>query len=300
MPAVAARAASPDDTGDAQRLAAAAADDSGALNDVIRADLLAPGTDSATWLADGGLAHVQRDGRYPASWLLGVSAPASTWPDLLAAVHGHVHEHGGGAITWWRAAATDDDITRAALLGYRAARSQHELRVALPLESADTSANPAKARSDDGIELRTLHPDDPGELDGVLAVNNAAFAGHPEQGGWNRAILTDRMAQRWFDPALFVVADAGHVVGFNWLKPHPASAGDVARGEIYVIAVDPTMHGHGLGRRLAVFGLDRLHQRGFWCASLFVAADNDAALALYRSLGFTTHRTDTAFVADIT
>jgi mycothiol synthase len=297
MPAVAVRAASPDDTGDAQRLAAAAADDSGALNDVIRGDLVAPGTDSATWFADSGLAHAQRDDRDPASWLLGVSAPADAWPELLVAVQRHVREHGGGTVTWWRASSSDDDIARVAALGYRVARSQHELRVRLPLEQA---ANAGHAASTEGVELRTLHPDAPGELDAVLAINNAAFAGHPEQGGWSRPFLDERMAKPWFDPSLFIVAVAGRVIGFNWLKPHPASAGDVARGEIYVIAVDPTMHGHGLGRRLAVLGLDRLHERGFEWASLFVAADNEAALSLYRSLGFTTHRTDTAFVADVT
>src|SRR5262245_57550532 len=104
--------ATPGDAADAARLAAAAADDSGALNDVTRADLVAPRPDSATWFVDDGLAHVQHDARRPHAWLLGVTAEPGTWPALLDVVRDHVARHGGGEVTWWRAALTDADIPR--------------------------------------------------------------------------------------------------------------------------------------------------------------------------------------------
>jgi mycothiol synthase len=291
--ATAPRLASPDDADDAARLAAAARTESGPLNDVLRADIESPGPQSATWLVNGGIAHVQRDDRHAGDWLLGIDAPHGEWPALLATVAEQVAAHGGGDITWWRPGASDVDIELAAASGYSVARRQHELRAPLPLPKAVTAAAPPAA----DVELRTLRDVD---IDQILAVNNTAFAGHHEQGDWTRAILDERLGQDWVDPALFVVAERdGRVVGFNWLKPHLSTAGDVARGEIYVIAVDPSSHGRGLGRLLAIDGLRRLHERGFATASLFVAADNEPALALYASLGFTTHRTDAALVAHL-
>ena len=78
------------------------------------------------------------------------------------------------------------------------------------------------------------------------------------------------------------------------LRPH-----DGRLGEIYVIGVDPRMQGSGLGRALAIAGLDVVHERGIETGSLFCAADNTPALALYRSLGFELHRVDRAYEAEV-
>jgi mycothiol synthase len=131
-------------------------------------------------------------------------------------------------------------------------------------------------------------------------VNNRAFAGHAEQGGWTAATLARRMEEPWFDPGLFLLAidDAG-VVGFNWLKVHEAQGRDPRLGEIYVIGIDPRAQGSGLGRALAVTGLAAVHERGISTGMLFCAADNAPALALYRSLGFSVHRTDRAYECDV-
>ncbi|MDQ1447947.1 MAG: mycothiol synthase, partial [Actinomycetota bacterium] len=106
--------------------------------------------------------------------------------------------------------------------------------------------------------------------------------------------------ERWFDPALFLLAvdDLG-LAGFNWLKIHEPNDLDPRLGEIYVIGVDPRTQGSGLGRALAIAGLNAVHERGIETGMLFCAADNEPALQLYRSLGFDVHRVDRAYEREV-
>ncbi|MFD3540161.1 mycothiol synthase [Streptomyces sp. NPDC058662] len=138
-----------------------------------------------------------------------------------------------------------------------------------------------------GVSVRTFVP---GADDAAwLAANAAAFAHHPEQGALTQRDLDDRIAQPWFDPRGFFLAErAGELVGFHWTKVHAAEQ----LGEVYVVGVRPGAQGGGLGKALTSIGLHHLADRGMPTAMLYVDADNPAALAVYEGLGFTTHEVD--------
>jgi mycothiol synthase len=126
-----------------------------------------------------------------------------------------------------------------------------------------------------------------------LRVNAAAFAHHPEQGGWTRDDLTAREAEDWFDPAGFLLAHRGsELLGFHWTKVHPDGA-----GEVYVIGVDPSAQGLGLGPALLGLGLEHLRESGCTEVLLYVDDDNTAAMRLYERYGFSRHELDVQWQA---
>jgi mycothiol synthase len=168
----------------------------------------------------------------------------------------------------------------------------------------------------EGVHLRTFLPGIDDEA--WLAINRAAFAELPDQGGWTLDDLHRRMAESWFDPSGFLVAtdDQGAIAGFHWTKVHGGHShhddtgheqlhaegvdhshghGHEALGEVYVIGVDPLHQGTGLGRSLLVAGLRLLAARGLTQAMLYVDAANTPAIALYSSLGFTHWDTDVLY-----
>jgi mycothiol synthase len=209
---------------------------------------------------------------------------------LLERAVEHVAREGGGLVVLWIFEPGERDDEAATAAGFRHQRDLLQQRVALPLH--ESPAWPP------GVDVR---PFVPGEDDAAwLSVNNRAFAGHPEQGGWVEATLARRMAEPWFDPKGFLLAfDTEGLAGFCWTKIHPATEADPELGEIFVIGVDPSRHGSGLGRALVVAGLASLADRGVRTAMLFVDGDNEAALRLYESLGFTTHRRDRAYEREV-
>ena len=205
---------------------------------------------------------------------------------LLGAITDDVAAHDGGLVIWWRAGAGDASDATAAAHGFAPARLLDQMVVPLPIAEAP--------QWPDGVEVRTFVP---GQDDAAwLAVNNRAFAGHPEQGGWVQATLDMRLREPWFDPKGFLLAfDADGLAGFCWTKVHETEG----LGEIYVIGVDPSRQGHGFGRPLVIAGLQSLAERGVPTGMLFVDAANGPALRLYTSLGFTTRRVDRAYEREV-
>jgi len=159
-----------------------------------------------------------------------------------------------------------------------------------------------------GVRIRTYAGTaDDAEL---LRVNNAAFADHPEQGGWTEVELAERRGEPWFDPAGLFLAfgdpasgESGRLLGFHWTKVHPDRPG---LGEVYVVGVDPSAQGRGLGQLLTAVGVEYLARRlggtqhgddpsAEPTVMLYVESDNIAAVRTYERLGFTTYSVDTAY-----
>jgi mycothiol synthase len=146
-----------------------------------------------------------------------------------------------------------------------------------------------------GVRLRTFVVG--ADEDEFLRVNNAAFAWHPEQGGWDLGQVRLREAEAWFDPEGFLLAvdPDDRLLGYHWTKVHPAEAGAAPIGEVYVLGVDPAAQGRHLGGALTVAGLAYLRDRGLETVMLYVEGDNAAAVRVYEKLGFTRWSADVSY-----
>ena len=135
---------------------------------------------------------------------------------------------------------------------------------------------------------------------GLLQVNNDSFSWHPEQGGWTRQQLEDRLAVDWVDPAgvFLAVETAGpgpRVVGFHWTKIHPVTDGEAPVGEVYVVGVDPAQQGRRLGTALTRLGVRHLEGTGVGAVILYVEGDNVPARRTYERLGFVVDHVDATY-----
>jgi mycothiol synthase len=258
-------------------------------HDATRADIGLFPAEAVAGLPDG-YAHLTR--HHDEEWQLEVAARPGVADDervrLALAALDEVADAGGGHVTLWFHAASEADNAVAQASGFALERELLQMRVPLPLDAPPEW--PAQ------FSVRTFEV---GRDEAAwVVVNNRAFAGHPEQGGWTVPMLEARETEPWFDPERFLLAfDDDDLAGFCWTKVHPADPPRelLALGEIYVIGVDPGRQGTGLGRALTAGGLDVMARGGVTMGMLFVDGANAPAVALYESLGFHTHRTDRAY-----
>lgn len=231
---------------------------------------------------DGGLVAVaQTVPGHDTTSLEVVVAEDATAPDLAVTVAAPLLALAATPVHWWWSAPTTTEAERVRALGATGERRLLQMRRSLPTGSAVE------------IETRGFRV---GEDEAAwVAVNNRAFAGHPEQGHWTLDDVRRREQEPWFDPAGFRLHERdGRLAAFCWTKLHHDA--DPVLGEIYVIGVDPDFQGLGLGRQLTLAGLASIAERGIATGMLYVDETNTAAVGLYRALGFTVHHVDVAFV----
>jgi len=233
-----------------------------------------------------GYAQIELDAgsRSPASTELVVAPDHRRRGVATALATQALAEAAGRPMLAWAHGTTHGAAALADRLGFVAVRAL--LQMGRPLEGVAEPADPPA-----GIRIRTFVPGR--DEDAWLAVNAAAFAHHPEQGHWTRADLAAREAEGWFDPAGFFLAETtgvpSQVVGFHWTKVEEGA------GEVYVVGIDPSAQGGGLGKVLLLTGLRYLRSRGCSDVDLYVESDNTAARALYERQGFAVRVTDTMY-----
>ncbi len=280
--------------------AATAADDHAPIDEHAWLDLVQGGRDGfaglVAWQDDHphpvGYAQVTRG---PDSWAIEYvvdphhRVPGNTiGEDLLAEAADVIADQGGGHVHLWvsRPGPVMDRV--AATIGLRPGRALYQMRRPLPVEAELADPDPIPTR-----------PFVPGrDEEAWLEVNNRAFDWHPEQGGWDLTTIKGRESEPWFDPDGFLLHEEdGRLVGFCWNRVHADH--DPPLGEIYVIAVDPTVVRHGLGRRLVLAGLDHIARAGVKVGMLYCDATNAPAVKLYVDLGFAVNHIDQAYVGDV-
>ncbi|MET8864340.1 mycothiol synthase [Nonomuraea sp. NPDC004580] len=235
-----------------------------------------------------GYAHVD-----PTDEVEGPSAEVVVHPAHRRQGHGTrllraVMDAAGGRPRLWAHGDHAGAAALAAAFGFDRVRSLWQMRrpLAEPLPPATLPA---------GVILRTFVPGQDEEE--WLKVNAAAFAHHPEQGAWTMDDLLRREQEPWFDPEGFFLAQRGdRLAGFHWTKVHGSSEhGHDPLGEVYVVGVDPSQQGTGLGKALTLAGLEHLRSRGLAQAMLYVDETNTAAIRLYEGLGFTRYDVDVMY-----
>jgi ribosomal protein S18 acetylase RimI-like enzyme len=119
----------------------------------------------------------------------------------------------------------------------------------------------------------------------------SSFTGRP----WDQPFTEPEIAAMLADASdiLFVIAD-GRPVGFAWLHFL-----EDATGLIEPLGILPAYQGQRYGRFLLLSALNELARRGASMAQIGAWRNNDAAIRLYQSLGFTHQQTITYLARDL-
>ncbi|MFZ0529187.1 MAG: N-acetyltransferase family protein [Propionicimonas sp.] len=135
----------------------------------------------------------------------------------------------------------------------------------------------------------TIRPGGPADLPALLAIYNEAVEN--TTASWDLRPWTPVEHARWYaakaehgHPLLVAEID-GQVVGYAAYGPFRAKAGFASTME-HSVYVAPDHQGRGLGRALLVAIIDAARDDGLHALIGGLSADNEASLALHRSLGF--------------
>ena len=220
----------------------------------------------------------------------GIGAALHAWNVRRA--HTRASEAEPGRPVSIQAGAEDGEVGNTALLttrGFEPVRRFYLMR-------RDLSAPIAAVPLPDGLEIRTVRPDDHRP---IWEAENEAFRDHwghrqPTEHGYDRTYRRKEL-----DTDLWVVAwDGDQIAGViqNWIWPEENATLGVARGWLESVSVRRPWRRRGLGRALTALSLERLRAVGMTEAMLGVDATNPTgALGVYESNGFEVYRREVAY-----
>lgn len=126
-----------------------------------------------------------------------------------------------------------------------------------------------------------------GEEDKLTQLQNRSFAG---TWGYNPNTveeITYRTNLSNCSPEDVILAcDGDKPVGYCWTRKSCKVAPGERTGQIPMLGVDPDYRGRGVGKGVLLAGLSYLKNRDLRFVDLTVDSENQAACALYRSVGF--------------
>lgn len=147
----------------------------------------------------------------------------------------------------------------------------------------------ASVEAPEGFTIRPFDPAAPADAAAWVRVNARAFADHPEQGRITDADFALQRAEPWFDSNDLLLLEApgagDDLAGSTWIKTVPHEAG--VETELYAVGVDPAYAGRGLGKVLLAATLARMAEHRPARVTLYVDGENERAVNMYRSAGFT-------------
>ena len=133
------------------------------------------------------------------------------------------------------------------------------------------------------LELTGYTDDD---IDPYIDLINTTFLDHPSPLRVTREQIEHIHGRSDFDPAAIAILRNrdGAMIGF--CVTGIDRSGDHPTGHINLVGVLRDYRGRGLGRWLLLWGIERLRAMGITDIELSVEAENENAVALYRSTGF--------------
>lgn len=128
-----------------------------------------------------------------------------------------------------------------------------------------------------------------GEAEKLTRIQNRCFA---NVWGYNPNTTEEiacriKMSHRSSEDVVLIY-DTDKLVGYCWAEINCKEETDNGdrKGRIYMLGVDPDCRGKGIGRIALLTGLTYLKSKGIRVVELTVDSENEAALALYSSVGF--------------
>ena len=136
------------------------------------------------------------------------------------------------------------------------------------------------AQSNVSVSKVSLRPATTADVDAILEVEGRSFTSPGV--AFNRRQVRRLLA----NPRAVVLVAAGGSQTLGWGAALVRQSAAHASGRVYSLAVHPDARGRGVGRKLLQGLIGRLQRRGVRRVSLEVESTNQAAVALYESLGF--------------
>ena len=175
----------------------------------------------------------------------------------------------------------DDAMAKGLLsrMGFRCVRRYVELRLDLSEAHMPTLCH----------TLPRCHHLEPGQEERLTQIQNRSFVNTWGYNPNTKEEVIYRTGLPSSSPEDIVLAyEDDKPVGYCWTKTNvtedKAMSGN--KGRIYMLGVDPDHRGKGVGKQVLVAGLSHLKSKGIRTVELTMNSENEAACALYRSVGF--------------